>query len=152
MSFALLFLLANTASAWFMTGLIWFVQVAHYPQFKCVGVEFFTVYHERHTRLTTWVVGPPMLIEAFTAVALVFCDHTVIPSSTAWTGLILLVIIWLSTACLQVPWHNILASGWNDRAARLLCRTNWIRTIAWSVRALLMLYCVWRVVAAAGRG
>jgi hypothetical protein len=147
MPLALFFLLANTAAAWFMTGLIWFVQVAHYPQFKCVGADIFTVYHERHTRLTTWVVGPPMLIEGFSAVALVFYDSQIVPPWIAWTGLMLLAIIWISTAALQVPRHNVLAMGWNDRAARILCKTNWIRTVAWSARAVLMLYAIWRLLA-----
>lgn len=152
MQIALILLLTNTAMAWFMTGLIWFVQVVHYPQFKCVGDEAFGVYHSGHTRLTTWVVGPPMLIEFASAVCLVIYGGTVIPAPIAWIALILLAIVWISTALLQVPRHDVLAKGWNDRAARLLCSSNWIRTIGWSARALLMTYSIWHfLLAQAGK-
>jgi hypothetical protein len=142
---ALIFLLTNCVMAWFMTGLIWFVQVVHYPQFKCVGSEAFGVYHAGHTRLTAWVVGPPMLIELASAVGLVVFGGVVVAPTLSWIGLILLAVVWLSTAFLQVPRHDVLSSGWNDRAARLLCSTNWIRTVAWSARALLMTYAIWRI-------
>jgi hypothetical protein len=145
---ALILLLTNAAMAWFMTGLIWFVQVVHYPQFKCVGSGAFSIYHAGHTRLTTWVVGPPMLIELASAVGLVVYGGRVIAAPISWIGLILLAIVWISTAFLQVPRHDVLAKGWNDRAASLLCSTNWIRTIAWSARALLMTYAIWRFLSA----
>ncbi len=137
-------LLANLASAWFMTGLIWFVQVVHYPQFRSVGRDAFISYHANHTRLTTWVVGPPMLIEAGTAVGLVWQGSGWISAQLAWGGLILLAIVWLSTALLQVPRHDLLAKGWDAKAGGFLCSTNWIRTIAWTARAALMLYAVAR--------
>jgi hypothetical protein len=138
-------LLINAASAWFMTGLIWFVQIVHYPQFEGVGNDAFNAYHERHTRMTTWVVGPPMLIEAFSAVGLIVYRGAVVSAAVAWTGLALLIVIWLSTAFLQVPRHNVLSSGWNERAGQALCATNWIRTVGWTVRAALMLYAIFRL-------
>ena len=55
-----------------MVGVIWFVQVVHYPLFSSVGPEKFTVYSEAHSRLTTYVVGPPMLVDVATALLLVF--------------------------------------------------------------------------------
>jgi hypothetical protein len=123
------------------------VQIVHYPQFGFVGTEGFGIYHERHTRLTTWVVGPPMLVEAFSAVGLIWCGGAAVPAAIAWAGLALLAVIWLSTALLQVPKHNVLSSGWNARAGNVLCSTNWIRTSAWSARAGLMLYALWRILA-----
>jgi hypothetical protein len=65
-------LLAHLAATLFMVGVIWFVQVVHYPLFSRVGPEKFSLYSEAHSRLTTYVVGPPMLAEASTALLLVF--------------------------------------------------------------------------------
>ena len=56
---ALLHLIPTT----FMAGVIWFVQVVHYPLFRGVGEHAFRCYEERHTVLTTWVVLPPMVAE-----------------------------------------------------------------------------------------
>jgi hypothetical protein len=66
-----LLLLAHAAATLFMVGVIWFVQVVHYPLFARVGTPDFSTYSIRHTRLTGLVVGPAMLLEAATAVALV---------------------------------------------------------------------------------
>jgi hypothetical protein len=56
-------------------------------------------------------------------------------SSLAWQGLALLAVVWLSTFLLQVPCHRRLERGFDAAAASRLVATNWIRTIAWSLRA-----------------
>lgn len=128
-------LLVNTAATLFMTGLIWFVQVVHYPLFASVGRDGFASYEESHARLTTLVVGPPMLVEAATAVLMAALR----PHWTTYTGLALLAAIWISTALLQVPAHNALGSGFDAAIHSRLVTTNWIRTVAWTARAVLCL-------------
>ena len=66
-----LVLLVNLAATLFMVGVIWFVQVVHYPLFARVGAGGFSAYSGAHSRLTGLVIGPPMLAEAATTVALV---------------------------------------------------------------------------------
>ena len=57
-------LLVHVAATWFMVGLIWFIQLVHYPLFHGVGTEQWGTYAAAHTRRTTWVVGPAMALEA----------------------------------------------------------------------------------------
>src|SRR4028119_1320023 len=64
-------LLLNLASTGVMIGVIWFVQVVHYPLFGGVGRDGWTDYAAAHGRRTTLVVGLPMLIERATGVPLV---------------------------------------------------------------------------------
>ena len=52
-------------------------------------------------------------------------------------GLALVTLIWLSTALLQVPCHEDLSNGFDTEIHRRLVATNWIRTVAWSLRSLL---------------
>lgn len=59
--------IVHLAATLSMVGLIWFVQIVHYPLFAYVGAEKFIAYEAAHARLTTWVVAPPMLTEALTA-------------------------------------------------------------------------------------
>lgn len=73
-------LLAHVGAALFMVGEIWFVQVVHYPFFSRVGEEGFTFYSETHSRLTSYVVGPPMLLEAVSALLLVTLPPEAVPS------------------------------------------------------------------------
>lgn len=140
-----LLLLVHIGATLFMVGLIWFVQIVHYPLFGGVGEEKFVAYAEAHSRLTSWVVGPPMLLEASTTVALLFFRPAKIPAWAAWVGLILLAAIWLSTSFLQVPRHTALGEGFNVSAHEFLVISNWIRTFGWSARGLLVLWMVSRV-------
>jgi hypothetical protein len=122
-----------------MTGLIWFVQVVHYPLLARVGAASFVEYERAHVRRTTWVVAPAMLVEAATAIVLPFVFATQPGRVLAWSGLALLAAVWMSTALLQVPCHRKLARGFDSDVARRLVATNWIRTVCWSLRLLVAL-------------
>jgi hypothetical protein len=118
-----------------MVGLIWFVQVVHYPLFAHVGERRFGTYHRLHTQLTGRVVGPPMLLEAVTGVLLVWFGPDGVPPSLVALSLSLLAVVWVSTFRLQVPRHRSLASARSGPDIRGLVATNWIRTVAWTLRA-----------------
>jgi uncharacterized membrane protein len=133
-------LLLNVASTLFMTGLIWFVQIVHYPLFNSVGAERFAAYEARHSNLTTYVVIVPMFVELITSIALLWQCPELIATWQLWLGFILVVVIWLSTAFLQVPQHTILSQGLNETAYGLLVSSNWLRTIAWTARSGLVMY------------
>lgn len=137
-----LVLLANVASTLMLVGQIWFVQVVHYPQFARVGADRFTQYQSEHVRLTKWVVALPMLVEALTSAVLAWKPPSQDLELTCWSGLSIVVVIWVSTAVLQVPRHNTLATGFDSKAHRGLVLSNWIRTVAWSLRGVLVLFLV----------
>lgn len=136
-------LVAHAASTWFMTGLIWFVQIVHYPLFGRVGAAAFTEYERIHQRRTTWVVAPVMLIELATTILVAYAVYGAASGSTlpservAFAGVGFLVVIWASTWGLQVPMHEVLAKGFERAPHRRLVITNWIRTAAWTARAVL---------------
>jgi hypothetical protein len=131
--------LVHVAATLLMTGAIWFIQVAHYPLFDRVPPAAFMVYEATHIRLTTLVVIPLMGAEAITGTWLLWRRPAAIPIALIWIGLALLAIIWVSTAFLQVPQHEILSGGFDVSAHRTLVASNWIRTLAWSARSLLVL-------------
>ena len=129
-----------------MTGVIWFVQVVHYPLFAGVGKTGFAAYEEGHSWLTTLVVAPPMLVELITGAALLWRRPGEVPFWEAALGLVLIGVIWLSTYFLQIPRHTILGEGFDVGAHRELVTTNWLRTAAWSLRAGLVLWWTYRLV------
>lgn len=135
--------LINLVSTWFLVGLIWTIQVVHYPLFSQVGGDRFVAYEASHARLITFVVGPAMLIEAATTVLLVAARPPAIPAWVVWTGLILLGVVWLSTAVIQVPAHARLADGFDATVHQRLVGSNWIRTVAWSLRGVLLAAACW---------
>ncbi len=132
-------LLTCLASTLYMTGLIWFVQVVHYPLFERVDLESFRRYHADHTRMTTFVVLPPMVLELASSALMV--GHR--PDGTdpwmAWLGLALAVATWLTTFLFSVPAHNRLALGFDAGSHRFLVRTNGLRVLAWSSHSAVLL-------------
>lgn len=133
----MILLLIHAAATLYMTGLIWFVQVVHYPLMAKVGAEGYRDYQRAHERLTTWTVGPPMLVELACALWLAIATPRGVAPWLAYTGLALVAALWLSTTLLQVPRHRQLESGFDTTAHRRLVRSNWLRTIAWSLRSVI---------------
>lgn len=126
----------------FMIGLIWFVQIVYYPLYAKVGREQFPEYEALHHRLTTWVVGPGMLVEMVAAVALLRYTSNG-STSLAWLGQGLFGV-WVSTATLSVPAHQPLTAGFSAGAWQELVSTNWIPTAAWSVRGVIVMMITYR--------
>lgn len=122
-----------------MAGIIWFVQVVHYPLMARAGAEGFPGLAAEHQRRTGWVVGPPMVVEAVTAVLLVAAPPDGVPRALMAAGLALVAVAWASTAWLQVPRHREMLRGFDPRGHRRLVRDNWLRTAAWSARAGIVL-------------
>ena len=117
----------------FMVGLIWFVQVVHYPLFNRISGDASIQYAAEHQRRTAWVVGLPMLVEGITTLWLFFdpINGRLLPL----LGGLVLLEIHLSTIFLQIPLHKKLSKGYEREVVRKLVATNWIRTIGWTVRA-----------------
>ena len=134
----ILLLLVNGAATWFLTGLIWLVQVVHYPLFSYADRSTYPAFADAHSRLITVIVGPAMLVELVTAGLLLTNRPAALPVQWAWAGAGLVVAVWLSTALLQVPMHSQLAQGYDEQAHRWLVTSNWIRTGAWTLRSLLV--------------
>ncbi|WFB37063.1 hypothetical protein P3T73_04730 [Kiritimatiellota bacterium B12222] len=118
----------------YMTGIIWFVQLVHYPMLHHSNGADTKAGHAEYTHRMGRVVIPVMLaemgIQAWWALAA--------PSYTSLLGLSFLVVIWLSTFLLQVPTHQKLQLEFNAQQQRYLLHTNWIRTVLWTARALLL--------------
>ncbi len=132
-------LLLNLSLSLFMTGVIWYVQIAQYPLFHQVGREQFPSYHAAHTTLTTTVVALPMLAELGAAALLVVARPASVSAGLAWLLLGLVVFIFAVTALVSVPLHSQLAvSGYDSPTVSRLVTTNWLRTLAWTARSAVL--------------
>ncbi|MEO0474224.1 MAG: hypothetical protein AAF206_31745 [Bacteroidota bacterium] len=134
-------IILHLLSTLMMTGVIWFVQIVHYPLFAEVGPDQFTQYEGLHVRWTGYIVGPLMLLELGSGLLLFLGMEG---SNRWWIGgaMVALGLIWLSTFFLQVPLHGQISQGFDLAAIKRLVSTNWIRTILWSLRAGILLYLV----------
>jgi hypothetical protein len=126
----------HAALTWILVGLIWVIQVVHYPLFGAVAEEAFKAYHLRHTTQITWIAGPLMVAELGTAAFLLFAGGT-----DFWlrASIFPLLFTWGCTGWVQIPLHERLSHGYDVQAHRRLVRTNWLRTVAWTLRGVCLL-------------
>ena len=133
-----LLLLLNFAAAAYLTGLIWTVQVVHYPSFGLVPKAEFVRFHQAHTARMSYVVLAPMVLELALAIWLAGAGRAALPGGAGWWSLALVGLIWAVTFLISVPFHNRLGLGYDYVAIDGLIRTNWLRTLAWTARAGLL--------------
>lgn len=133
-----LLLLLNAAAVLALTGIIWFVQIAHYPLFAEVGDDRWDAYHREHSRRTTWVVIAPMTLDLLTSVALVLERPPQVEAWLAAAGALAAIATWAVTGALAVPAHRALGAGWNGAIGSRLVRVNWLRTVAWTAHAAIV--------------
>lgn len=116
-------------------GVIWTVQLLVYPQFLEVSASRWNGYHDNHMRRITWVVGPLMLLEV-ASLFLLFMNGLLETSSLSlWVfGVGPLGLIWGVTGGVSVPLHGRLSAHHDPQTITRLIQTNWLRTLAWSLR------------------
>jgi hypothetical protein len=139
-------LMAQLVSTLAMVGLIWFVQVVHYPLFGKVGVVGFHDYEQTHQQRASLVVAPLMSTEAVTSVTLLWIRPAVIPMEAVICGVLLVVLIWASTVFWQIPFHKRLSKSFDAATHQRLVKSNWVRTVAWSARGVLVCWMSMRLV------
>lgn len=133
-----LVLLSHAAATWFMVGLIWTIQVVHYPLFALVGANSFASYEAAHTRRIGSLLVLPAITEVVTGAALLWSRPPAVPLALVLAGGVLLVILWVTTALVQVPTHRALGDSWTPEAGSRLVASNWARTIGWTLRGVLV--------------
>lgn len=119
-----------------MAGIIWSVQWVQYPLFGTVGPSDWKRYHETHMRRIGPIVAPLMLVELFTGLVML---RVLGPSNELIVASACLALVWVSTFAIQVPLHRTLSLAWSPSTVRRLVRSNWIRTAAWTTRAIILL-------------
>ena len=145
-------LLVNLASTWAMAGLIWTIQWVHYPLFASVGHESFARYQASHVARITPLVGPIMLAELGTSIALLALRPPAATLPLVWAGLACVLAAWIATAMFSVPAHNMLGAGFDEAAHYRLVSTNWIRTVAWTAHAAIVTAMAWKCLNASRQG
>lgn len=134
---AILFTL-HFAATWSMVGLCWLVQRVQYPLMAEVGRGAFPGYEAGHVARIGPVVAPLMLAELVTGAALWLGGDATFRRPAFTVSMLLLGIVWLSTFLVQVPLHDALGAGFDAEVHADLVRTNWVRTLAWSARGMLL--------------
>ena len=113
-----------------MVVLIWLVQLVIYPSFRFADPNRFVDWHHSYMQRVSYVVMPLMLTQALCIGITCFLQ----PDLGTLFSAVCMLVAWIVTFTYSVPCHNQLqnagnASEWIER----LIKTNWIRTIAWTL-------------------
>jgi hypothetical protein len=134
---AVVVLLIQTAASWFMTGLIWTMQILNYPLLALIDADGVPRYEQAHNRRFIWLVGPAVAVTAVTAAILLIWRPSGVPLAVPVVALVLLAVIIADTIRHGAPSHARLAQRFDADVHARLVRTNWIRTVAWSTLGVL---------------
>lgn len=130
--------LINIFSGFFLTGLIWVIQLVHYPTFRFIPDGEFKRFEKFHQMRIAVIASPLMLMELVSSVILCFSPDTL--TYLFYWNLILVLFIWVSTFFIQIPCHLKLKKGKDFLQIKKLIQTNQIRTILWTIRSGLLIY------------
>lgn len=119
-------------SAVYMCGVIWVIQLIHYPSFTHIAPQQFLQFHAQHTMTMGYIVGPMMVIELTTGLWLLMNKADIF----SVTHFALVIVLWALTFFVSVPLHNKLTQGYDPLVINRLINTNWPRTIIWTAKAL----------------
>lgn len=126
-----------------MVGLIWVMQIVHYPLFAEVGETTYRGFQADHMTRISKLLAVPWAAEVLSAIALVFLAPTSRLRTAAIIGLGLVGLVAAITAFGAAPVHGGLLDGFDGDAHRRLLTINWTRTLVWTARGILAAALVW---------
>ena len=129
-------LIIHTIATSVMVGVIWIIQLVHYPSFHFIELNKYTTFQRFHMSRISYVVIPAMLTELFTLILIIILMDQVDPIILA--SALLLIVIWLMTAVFFSGVHQKLTLGYDQVVVEKLVKLNWGRTLLWTLRLLLI--------------
>ena len=125
----------NFISTSVMVGVIWVIQLLHYPSFHFINKKKYIEFQYFHMQRISTIVIPVMLIELGSALLLSYFFR----SSLTIILLVLLSGIWGITFIFFTNMHQKLTSGYDPSIVDRLIQINWSRTALWSLRLIILL-------------
>jgi hypothetical protein len=125
----------HLASTLVLVGIIWTVQLVHYPLMSLVGEDRFVAYEAAHSPRMAAVVVLPWTLQGITTFGLLVARPPGVPQSLVLAAALAAAAPVVVTVVASVPAHVRLGSGFDREVHRRLVRTNWLRTAAWTAHA-----------------
>ena len=118
-----------------LVGVILMTQILSYPLLLKLSISNFYNYYNSYTKRISFIVIPLMIIEVLLSIIL----NIILNNFYLFASNILLFVVWGSTFFIQVPIHNKLSSNHSYVLINKLIYTNWIRTIAWICKLIILI-------------
>jgi len=118
-----------------MVGVIWVIQLLHYPSFHFIDDQKYIEFQHFHMQRISFIVIPAMLTELSSALLLAYFFG----SSLTIILLALVLGIWGITFIFFTNMHHKLTDGYDQRIVDRLVKINLSRTALWSLRLIILL-------------
>lgn len=139
-------LTVNLVFAAFLAGLHWYLQIVHYPLFSYIEKKPFIEYHINHLKRNIFILFIPMLAEGAFSILLAFDYPSLLNPMIPILCLCISTGLWLYTFSNIAPLQDKLTTdGFDKEVIKKLEETNWIRTMGWTVKTILLIYCMTKV-------
>ena len=132
-------LMIHIISTSIMVGVIWVMQLVHYPSFKYVKESDYIIFQKYHMSNISYIVFPVMFTELITALIILFFGEK---SLFFVLSLICLFLIWVITGVLFTKYHSILKEGKDLMIIEKMIKANWIRALLWTMRLIMILFVI----------
>ena len=132
-----LIVITHLVSSLTMVGMIWTVQIVHYPLMALVGPERFAAYETAHAPRMAAVVLLPWTVQGLTTTWLLIAPPAGVRATLILATAVAALVPVLVTVLASIPAHMRLAAGFDADVHARLVGTNWIRTVAWTAHAVL---------------
>ena len=118
-----------------MVGVIWIIQLLHYPAFHFIDKANYSAFQDFHMKRVSYIVVPIMFTELASGALVVL----ILPKFFLFNiSMVILAIIWIITFLFFTKLHQSLTFGYNEASVNKLVRLNWFRTVLWTVRILIL--------------
>ena len=127
----------------YLVGLIWLIQLIHYPAFRHIDPSKWGAFHQAHSAALGLLAGGPMIISLLVGLWLA----STVGNARQYVMLGCEILAWIVTFALSVPEHTRLGRAQDGAAISRLIRWNWLRTLAWTVKLAVLLVPAQRAIA-----
>ena len=118
-----------------MVGIIWIIQLLHYPAFHFIDKASYSAFQDFHMNRVSFIVVPTMITEFVSGVLVVL----ILPKYFLFKiSLGILASIWIVTFLFFTKLHQSLTVGYDEVLVNKLVRLNWLRTALWTARLFIL--------------
>ncbi len=114
----------------------------NYPTWPLIGVAEFRAYHQAISPLVIGYMVVPMVITTVLTILLVWFRPAPVPAWAIWLSVILQILVWVSTAAIQLPIQFQLSSNGLSLPLieRLIFTNLWLRKVPQVINIILFLW------------
>ena len=121
-----------------MVGVIWIIQLVHYPTFLYIDKQKYFNFQKFHMSKVSYLVMPTMTVELISGIYMLLDSENLIENNLFLLAFSFLILNWVITGLVFVKIHNSLLIEYKMQTILLLVKLNWIRTILWSLRLIFL--------------